>query len=322
LKLRSRNSREGIPGTPSRSIVFVMQRREAFPIEADISAQVLLRPVRLLQSRFIPVALALLLGLPVASSPAPAKKAADPGARRVPGGAKTERYAVQAGDTLYALARARGTSVRAVMAANGLRRSALSIGQILRLPPEARIAPEQASTQTRPSDLFETDPAESQELEFLSEGDSLRYLPENKSPTLRERLVDTARQLLGTRYRRSGTSEMLGFDCSGLVQNVYRRFGIDLPRSSREQIKLGDEVTRDRLEKGDLVFFSSARRKTPNHVAIYVGENQILHALSGARKVVATPTDSSWFRRRFLGARRIPGLWQDEVVVADAGARQ
>ena len=124
----------------------------------------------------------------------------------------------------------------------------------------------------------------------------------SEPPTLRTRLVETARQLLGIRYRRSGVSEKQGFDCSGLVQNVFRRFGIELARSSREQYMQGIQVPREQLHAGDLVFFSSSRRKVPNHVALYIGDGQILHALSGARKVVITSANSPWFKRRFLGA--------------------
>ena len=137
--------------------------------------------------------------------------------------------------------------------------------------------------------------------------------------SMRSKLVGAGLTLLGIRYRRSGTSERTGFDCSGLVQNLFGRFGVKLPRSSREQYKEGVAVPAGRFEMGDLVFFSSSRRKIPNHVAIYIGENRILHALSGARMVTVTSTESPWFRRRYLGARRFPDLWAEEQAQTDIG---
>jgi len=90
--------------------------------------------------------------------------------------------------------------------------------------------------------------------------------------------IDQAMDLIGIRYRRGGSSPEAGFDCSGFVSHVFREgLGMILPRSSREMSKSGQEVTRDELRPGDLVFFNTMR-KAFSHVGIYVGDNQFVHA--------------------------------------------
>ena len=118
--------------------------------------------------------------------------------------------------------------------------------------------------------------------------------------------------MIGIRYRPSGGSERTGFDCSGLVKNLFSKFDIDLPRSSSEQYKQGEKVDRDKLEIGDLVFFSSGGSR-PTHVGIYVGNDKILHAARKARQVVVSDLNKIWFTVRYLGARRISDLWGDKT---------
>jgi len=127
----------------------------------------------------------------------------------------------------------------------------------------------------------------------------------------RIRLVEAGFKLLGTKYRFGGYSEKYGFDCSGLVKNLFSKFTIDLPHSSREQFKCGENVDRDKLAEGDLVFFSSGG-KQPNHVGIYVGNDQFIHAASKADKVIISDMNKLWYSMRYLGARRIMDLWWED----------
>ena len=71
-------------------------------------------------------------------------------------------------------------------------------------------------------------------------------------------------------------------------------------------------MAKEDLQKGDLVFFSSSG-KTPTHVGIYIGGNQFLHAASRARQVVISDMGRSWYDIRYLGARRIVELWNDDA---------
>ena len=117
--------------------------------------------------------------------------------------------------------------------------------------------------------------------------------------------IDQAMDLLGIRYRRGGSTPESGFDCSGFVSHVFREgLGLILPRSSKEMSKSGEEISRDELRPGDLVFFNTMRRAF-SHVGIYLGDNQFVHApRSGGRVRIEDLRDGYWIKR-FNGARRI-----------------
>lgn len=91
-------------------------------------------------------------------------------------------------------------------------------------------------------------------------------------------VIQTASKYLGVPYKWGGTSPKTGFDCSGLVQYVFRQHGIDLPRTSAEQARSGVRI-RDlsSAQPGDLLFWHGTGGR-PNHIGIYVGEGQMLEA--------------------------------------------
>jgi cell wall-associated NlpC family hydrolase len=120
---------------------------------------------------------------------------------------------------------------------------------------------------------------------------------------LRERLVKTAKRYVGVRYRWGGESPRTGFDCSGLTMVVYRLNGLDLPRSSRQQWKVGKRIDRSRLQKGDLVFFATRGGTKVSHVGIYTGGNKFLHAPGRGRRIQTASLASKYYRARFVGAR-------------------
>src|SRR5438094_1100187 len=95
----------------------------------------------------------------------------------------------------------------------------------------------------------------------------------SSSQTVRYRLVKMARSFLGLPYRWGGMSERRGADCSGLVKMLFAKLHIELPRSSRDQIRSGENIAIETLQWGDLVFFSSDGA-TPNHVGLYIGKNR------------------------------------------------
>lgn len=117
-------------------------------------------------------------------------------------------------------------------------------------------------------------------------------------------VLNRAMALLGTPYRWGGTSPESGFDCSGLVGYVFRNaLGIELPRVSREMAKSGELVPRAELSQGDLVFFGKSGRV--DHVGIYVGEGQFLHAPRTGRDVTVSNMDTGYWSRKFMSARRV-----------------
>jgi cell wall-associated NlpC family hydrolase len=94
------------------------------------------------------------------------------------------------------------------------------------------------------------------------------------------------------------------YDCSGFVRTVFGRLGIDLPHSAREQFAIGDRISRDALEPGDLVFFRTYRRAA-SHVGIYVGEDRFIHAATRGGQVQVDSLNQIYYARRYLGARRL-----------------
>lgn len=98
-------------------------------------------------------------------------------------------------------------------------------------------------------------------------------------------------------------------DCSGLVQQIYAHFGINVPRTTYDQIGQGQAVSMDKLQPGDLVFFSAGvGGKSPDHVAIYAGNGMMLESPRPGEKVRLTSFTQSYYADRFVGARRIGGV--------------
>ncbi len=120
-----------------------------------------------------------------------------------------------------------------------------------------------------------------------------------------DKVLRNARSLTGTRYRYGGASPLTGFDCSGFVGYVYREStGLELPRASHQMAAAdGPKLTREQLEAGDLVFF--AHRKRVDHVGIYLGRDRFIHAPSTGGRVRTDEMTDAYWRKRFVGGRRV-----------------
>lgn len=92
-------------------------------------------------------------------------------------------------------------------------------------------------------------------------------------------LVEYAKQFLGNPYKWGGTSLTKGADCSGFVLSVFKNYGISLSHSSRSQANEGTKISTSDLKPGDLVFYANSSGSI-NHVAIYIGGGQVIHASS------------------------------------------
>ncbi len=136
-------------------------------------------------------------------------------------------------------------------------------------------------------------------------------------------VLTTGDVYLGTRYTYGGSTPQSGFDCSGFVQFVYSRNGVTLPRTSRQQATTGRSLAAklNGLRAGDLLFFSQ-RGDVVDHVAIYAGNDRILHSSSsgdGVRYDDLSSARGKWFRDRLVAARRVLGegaTFVDPTVVA------
>ena len=103
----------------------------------------------------------------------------------------------------------------------------------------------------------------------------------------------------GTRYRMGGTSKH-GIDCSALMQTAFLdAYGMELPRSTSEQRYLGHQIQKHELRKGDLVFF-----RGNNHVGVYIGNNQFMHA-STSQGVTISSLDEDYWSRTYTQSRRV-----------------
>jgi cell wall-associated NlpC family hydrolase len=113
----------------------------------------------------------------------------------------------------------------------------------------------------------------------------------------------TAERFVGIPYRWGGENVVDGMDCSGFVRAVYNLCGLSIPRTSREQFKAGESVTKEDLQDGDLIFFGSSDDSI-NHVGIYVGNGRFVHAPRRGEEIRVTSVDESYFEKRYVGARR------------------
>lgn len=115
----------------------------------------------------------------------------------------------------------------------------------------------------------------------------------------RHSVLADAQSRLGTRYVWGGTRPG-GFDCSGFVQYVMERQGIELPRTAREMRSAARPIAPHQLQPGDLVFF-----RNPDHVGIYMGNSLFIHASSGRGRVTVSTLDGGYYQKRYVGSGRV-----------------
>ncbi|MDZ4165848.1 MAG: NlpC/P60 family protein [Smithellaceae bacterium] len=239
------------------------------------------------------------------------KSTPSPQAQIVPAPKKT--YLVKTGDTLGAIAKNTGVSVEEIKAINKLKGNKLAAGRKLALKRESR-KPEDAL----PSVDQSLAPDEEGDGDLLFEDgwaaierdkwESSKILDKWKDPGEQQQVVRAARAFLGAPYRYGGNT-VRGIDCSAYVKVIYDIFGIQLPRTAREQSHVGELVARDSLKEGDLVFFNT--RRALGHVGIYIGNNEFLHASYRSKAVRVDSMDTPYFQKRFVRAVRLKGMEEE-----------
>ncbi|MFH1242108.1 MAG: C40 family peptidase [Pseudomonadota bacterium] len=127
-------------------------------------------------------------------------------------------------------------------------------------------------------------------------------------------ITHTARSQIARPYHLGGSSPESGFDCSGLVSWTYAQHGINLPRTTGEQIEVGHEVGKHELQPGDLVFFKikgkgffSFFAKSSLHVGLYTNDGKFVHAPGSGKSVREDHISNVYWDECYLMARRILG---------------
>ena len=116
--------------------------------------------------------------------------------------------------------------------------------------------------------------------------EAVEWHPLSEEDLFRLEIVNFAMQYLGGRYVWGGQTLGVGVDCSGFVKAVYAHFGIYLYRCSYEQVNNGRHITREELRPGDLIFYKTTGTGRISHVAMYIGNGQIIHARSPQKGIV------------------------------------
>ncbi|MFA5353905.1 MAG: LysM peptidoglycan-binding domain-containing protein [Thermodesulfovibrionales bacterium] len=211
-------------------------------------------------------------------------------------------YLVRKGDTLKKIARKFGTEVAALKELNGLKKDSLSKGQ--RIIVSRREKEADTVIVDAPLTVMHAGPSlasfyrdEERDIEPVTEKEDLSKM------SIPDRLILFAKKMLHLPYRFGGNSNF-GIDCSAYVKKAYGLVGLNIPRSAREQFKVGEEVEKEELTVGDLVFFRTYA-SFPSHVGIYLGNNLFIHASSRAKKVTIDRLDAPYYVKRFIGAKRL-----------------
>lgn len=140
--------------------------------------------------------------------------------------------------------------------------------------------------------------------------DEQPVLPVNRASARRagnaDELIGSAMGLLGIAYRYGGTSVSTGFDCSGFMQHIFKRaMGINLPRTSAEQARMGTPVARSELQPGDMVFFRTLGGSRISHVGLYIGNNRFIHAPRTGKNIEITSLSHKYWSGKYAFARRV-----------------
>jgi LysM repeat protein len=203
-------------------------------------------------------------------------------------------HRVKEGETLYRISLMYGVSVEEIKLLNGLEDNIILVGQELKIPSQDFEKPHLRE----PKAMFKA------EEEPLTKKFGRFTLGKADVQALREKFLEISRQYADVKYRFGGEGNG-ALDCSAFVQRVYSELGVKLPRSSYHQYLVGQEVDKNELVPGDLVFFRTSKRAPVTHVGIYIGDNKFVHVSSNRKGFAIDSLDDPYYRARFVGAKRV-----------------
>ncbi len=265
--------------------------------------------------------------------------------------AKADMYIVKRGDTLAKIARRYRTKVRVIRRLNGLRTNLIFPGQMLIVPGrELKFKPKKSELTIdlleneamnflsdtasfypeRSGKLYELASQVKQESLLLSNETSLENfkswslgvlnLPKYKG-TFLSLLVRIFENFKNTPYVFGYSNPSVGLDCSSFTMLVFRKLGVNLPRTARAQFGVGMPVDKNHLKIGDLVFFRTYAR-FPSHVGIYVGNGKFVHFSTSNHGLAISSLEDPYFKKRYIGARRVLSDRKVKELVARASKEQ
>lgn len=214
-------------------------------------------------------------------------------------------YTVKKGDSLWGIARKHSISVAELKKLNKRKSNKLKLGQVLIVGQEPVVT--EPAIDIPQVAMIAPDPKFAEAIREISE------TPESQLSETKKILISIAQETLGIPYK-FGANTIKATDCSGYVQMVFNLIGIDLPRSAREQFKVGQSVDKKDISIGDLVFFQTYA-SFPSHVGIYLGNNLFIHASSFSKKVTIESLNVPYYLKRFIGAKRVDGLINDASFI-------
>jgi murein DD-endopeptidase / murein LD-carboxypeptidase len=124
-------------------------------------------------------------------------------------------------------------------------------------------------------------------------------------------IIQFAQSLIGIRYRPSSADLIRGFDCSGFVSYVFKKFNFDVPRSSSDFINIGEKIRFEDARPGDIILFTGTKKHTRRigHIAIVlyngIDEFRFIHSTSGKEYGVTITTMDATYKRRFVQIIRL-----------------
>ncbi len=124
------------------------------------------------------------------------------------------------------------------------------------------------------------------------------------STPIGESIERVAKSLLGRDYQYGATGPYQ-YDCSGFTKYVFSKNGITLPRTSKDQAKVGQYIRANELQKGDLIFFDSKKSSEVSHVGIYLSRGNFIHASSSKDQVTISNLNSNYYSKHFKWGRRV-----------------
>ncbi|WP_170289679.1 C40 family peptidase [Cytobacillus depressus] len=120
----------------------------------------------------------------------------------------------------------------------------------------------------------------------------------------RASLVKISQDYLKTPYKYGGTTSA-GFDCSGFVLFIFKKFDISLPRRSADQATAGKAVKKEDLQPGDIVYFKNTPKSNVSHSGIYIGSNKFISSTTSHGIRIDSLNDPYYWGKRYAGARRV-----------------